>query len=316
MLFPRKHTHHSLALMLLMGLLLSLPAFVFQPALPVNAADPVIAGAGDVACDPSLASFNGGLGGSTSCRQKYTSDLLLNMDPDAVFTLGDNQNEVGSLDQYLQAYDPSWGRVKAKTRPIPGNHDYLTSGAAGYYTYFGAAAQDPSKGYYSYNIGSWHLIVLNTQCSEVGGCGTGSPQETWLVNDLAANPTACTLAYWHIPLWSSGGRANSNSQVFMQDLYNANADVVLTGHDHDYERFAPQNPQGQLDTTRGIREFVVGTGGENHTSFTTTAANSQVANDTTFGVLALTLHATSYDWQFVPDTGSGTFTDSGTTACH
>ncbi len=310
----RNDAHQLSVRALLVGLLLGLVPFILQPPLPASAADPVLAGAGDVACDPSLSSFNGGLGSSTTCRQKYTSDLLLTMNPDAVFMLGDGQNEQGTLDQYMKAYDPSWGRVKAKTHPASGNHDYLTSGANGYYTYFGAAAGDPSKGYYSYEMGSWHVVVLNSQCSQAGGCGTGSPQETWLRSDLAAHPNACTLAYWHIPLWSSGGRAAANAQVLMQDLYDANAEVVLNGHDHVYERFAPQSPQGQLDNARGIREFVVGTGGANHTSFTTTAANSQFRNDTTFGVLKLTLHPTAYDWQFVAE--SGNVLDSGTTACH
>ncbi len=294
------------------------------PTASSGSGDPVIVAAGDIACDPGNSSFNGGNGTSNSCRMLYTSNLIPNLNPAAVLPLGDNQYYCGGYTAFLQSYALSWGRFLSLTHPSVGNHEYLTSGgtdcdatghASGYYQYFGAAAGSPSQGYYSYNIGSWHLIALNTQCSEAGGCGTGSPQETWLRADLAAHPTACTLAYWHIPLWSSGGRANSNSQVLMQDLYNANAEVVLTGHDHDYERFAPQNPQGQLDTTRGIREFVAGTGGANHTSFVTTAANSQVRNDTTFGVLKLTLHATSYDWQFVPEAGA-TFTDSGTTACH
>lgn len=287
--------------------------------------DPVIAAAGDIACDPSNSGFNAGNGSSTYCREKYTANVLSSINPAAVLPLGDNQYYCGGLSAFQQSYDISWGQFKSVTHPAVGNHEYLTSGgtgctsantgAAGYYQYFGAAAGDPTKGYYSYDVGTWHLISLNTQCSTVGGCGSGSPQYTWLQNDLATHTNACTLAYYHIPLYSSGGRASSNSQPLFQLLYNYNADLVLAGHDHTYERFAPQDANGNLDTARGIREFVAGTGGANHTSFTTTAKNSEVRNATTFGILKLTLHPTSYDWQFVPEAGA-TFTDSGTTNCH
>jgi chitodextrinase len=286
--------------------------------------DPVIAAAGDIACDPGNSNFNGGLGTSNTCRQKYVSDLLVNSGLSGVLLLGDNQYYCGGYQAFLQSYDLSWGRVKPMTRPAVGNHEYLTSGgtdcnsanagAAGYYKYFGAAAGDPSKGYYSFDIGSWHLIALNSQCSTAGGCSESSPQGTWLRADLAAHTNFCTLAYWHIPLFSSGGRANSNSRSFWDALYAANADIVLVGHDHTYERFAAQTPDGTADPTRGIRQWVVGTGGANHTSFTSVAANSEVRNDGTFGVLRLTLHGTSYDWEFVPEAG-GSFRDSGTGAC-
>jgi acid phosphatase type 7 len=286
--------------------------------------DPVIAAAGDIACDPADSSFNGGNGTSDSCRAKYTSDMLVNGGFAAVLPLGDNQYYCGGYQGFAQSYDISWGRVKSITHPAVGNHEYLTSGgtncdttgeASGYFQYFGAAAGSPSQGYYSYDVGSWHLIALNTNCGSAGGCSASSAQGKWLSADLAAHGNMCTLAYWHIPLYSSGGRANANSASFWQALYAANADLVLTGHDHTYERFAPQDPYGKLDSVRGIREFVVGTGGANHTSFTTIAANSQVRNSTTFGIFKVTLHPTSYDWQFVPEPG-GTFTDSGTTMCH
>jgi acid phosphatase type 7 len=288
------------------------------------AGDPVIAAAGDIACDPSSSSFNGGNGTSGSCRQRYTSDMLVNGDFAAVLALGDIQYYCGGYQAWLQSYDLSWGRVKSITRPAVGNHEYLTSGgtdctsanagAAGYFRYFGAAAGQPSQGYYSYNIGAWHLIALNSNCSSAGGCGSSSPQGLWLQQDLAANQNLCTLAYWHIPLFSSGGRANSNTQALWQILYNNNIEVVLNGHDHIYERFAPQAPNGTLDTVRGIREFIVGTGGSNHTSLASIAANSQVRNTDTFGILKLTLHPGSYDWQFVPEPGK-TFSDSGTGLC-
>jgi len=303
------------------------------PALspPVSAAtagqqaqlsDPVIAAAGDVACDPTNTSFNGGNGASNSCRQKYTSDLLVGAGLAAVLNLGDNQYYCGGYQAFLQSYDLSWGRVKSITHPSVGNHEYLTSGgtdcnsgAAGYFSYFGAAAGQPGQGYYSFDIGTWHLIGLNSNCSSAGGCGATSPQGIWLANDLKTHANFCTMAFWHIPLFSSGGRANGNSKPFWQLLYDNNADLILSAHDHTYERFAPQTPSGTLDATRGIREFIVGTGGANHTSFVTVAANSELRNPSTFGVLKLTLHPTSYDWNFVPEAGQ-TFTDSGTTACH
>jgi chitodextrinase len=290
--------------------------------------DPVIAAAGDISCDPANSNWNGGNGTSQNCRQKHTSDLLVGSNVAQVLLLGDNQYECGSLAAYQNAYDLSWGRVKAITRPSPGNHDYLThggsdcsaanAGAAGYYGYFGSLAGTvaPGKGYYSYDVGSWHLISLNSNCSDAGGCSTSSAQGKWLQADLAAHPGQCILAYWHIPLYSSGGRASSNSQSFWNALYAAHADVILSGHDHIYERFAPQNASAQLDTVNGIREFIAGTGGNNHTSIATVAANSLVRDTTTFGVLELTLHPGSYAWQFVPDTGSGSFTDSGSATCH
>ena len=247
------------------------------------------------------------------------------MGADAVLPLGDNQYYCGGYSAFLQSYDLTWGGFRSITHPSVGNHEYLTSGgtgcnsgnagANGHFTYFGAAAGQRGQGYYSYNIGAWHLIALNSNCGDAGGCSATSPQGTWLAADLAAHPATCTLAYWHIPLYSSGGRANGNSRPFWQLLYDHNADLILSGHDHTYERFAPQTPNGTVDQARGIREFIVGTGGANHTSFVTMAANSEVRNATTFGVLKLTLRASSYSWQFVPEAGQA-FTDSGTTSCH
>ena len=294
-------------------------------AVALAASDPVIAAAGDIACDPASTNFNNGEGNPSSCRQKYTSDLLMDADLAAVLPLGDVQYECGGYQAFLQSYDPSWGRVKSISRPVVGNHEYLTSdgtdctsyneGAAGYFRYFGAAAGNPSQGYYSYDIAAWHLIALNSNCGDAGGCGDGSPQAMWLAADLAAHPNLCTLAYWHIPLFSSGGRTAINTQLIWQILYNHDVDVILNGHDHIYERFAPQAPDGTLDLERGIQEFVVGTGGANLTEIETIAANSEVRNNDTYGVLKLTLHPASYDWQFVPETGK-TFTDSGTAKCH
>ncbi len=278
--------------------------------------DPVIAAAGDIACDPADESFNGGAGTANACRMKATSDLMVGMNPAAVLPLGDLQYGDGALPKFLPSYAATWGRLKPVTRPVPGNHDYGVAKASGYFGYFGAAAGDPSKGYYSYNMGAWHLVALNSNCDEVGGCGAGSPQERWLKADLAAHPAACTLAYWHHPRFSSGPHGSDRSyDPFWQGLYQAGADVVLVGHDHDYERFAPQDPTGTADPARGIREFVVGTGGANHYALEARQPNSEIFNGNAFGVLVLTLHPKGYDWKFVPLPGT-TFSDSGRADCH
>jgi hypothetical protein len=287
--------------------------------------DPVIAAAGDVACDPISPSFNGGAGTATSCRQRYTSDLLVEAGLAAVLTLGDLQYEDGTLANYQLSFDPTWGRVRDILRPAVGNHEYQVASAAGYFDYFNGAgnqlgpAGDRTKGYYSFDIGAWHLISLNSNCSIAGGCGAGSPQELWLKADLAAHPATCTLAYWHHPQFSSGPHGNgggvNGTDALWQDLYDAGGDLVLSGHDHDYERFAPQTAAGTADPARGIREFVVGTGGKTHYLFSTLRPNSEVRNADTFGVLKLVLHPAGYDWSFVPEAG-GAFTDSGSETCH
>jgi hypothetical protein len=278
-----------------------------------------IAAAGDIACAPGKAVT------SDSCQQEAVSDLLVAGNYAAVLALGDVQYYCGSLAALQEVYAPSWGRVLARTHPVIGNHEYLTSGdvgcsqanagGAGYFDYFGAAAGTRGEGYYSFDVGAWHLIALNSNCGDAGGCGPFTPQGLWLAQDLADHPNRCTLAYWHIPLFSSGGRAASNTQPFWNQLYNAGADLILTGHDHIYERFAPQGPDGVADAQNGIREFVVGTGGANHTTIASVAPNSEVRDASTFGVLELTLADGSYDWRFRPESG-GRLTDAGSTACH
>lgn len=259
----------------------------------------VLVGAGDIA-----------LCGSSA--DEATANIL-DAIPGTVFTLGDNAYPDGTDSDFARCYEPSWGRHRARTRPAPGNHEYHTAGAAPYFSYFGAAAGEPGKGYYSYDLGGWHIIVLNSQCSEVGGCGPGSPQYEWLKNDLATHQSPCTLAYWHHPLFSSGPHGN-NPEVrpFWELLYAAGAEIVLNGHDHDYERFAPQDPSGN-PAPDGIVEFVVGTGGGNLYSFGTVKPNSLVRNNTDHGVLKLTLRPDGYDWEFI--SVSGRFSDSGTGAC-
>ena len=268
----------------------------------VAAADPVIVGAGDIAdCSTS----------TDSATAKLIDGI-----PGTVITLGDNVYTSGTATQFKSCYAPTWGRFLSRpTRPAAGNHDYLTAGASGYFGYFGTRAGDPKKGYYSYGLGTWHIVVLNSNCSAIGGCGSTSPQATWLRADLAANSGKDVLAYWHHPRFSSGKHGGSTSvQAFWEILYAAGADVVLNGHDHDYERFAPQDPWGRADSTYGIREFVVGTGGTELRSRASNAANTQVFSST-FGVIRLTLRPGAYDWAFEPIAGS-TFHDRGTTTTH
>ncbi|MDP9259247.1 MAG: metallophosphoesterase, partial [Actinomycetota bacterium] len=275
-----------------------------------------IAAAGDIACDPDSSMFNGGAGTATECHELGVSDAILAGGYDAVLPLGDVQYDSGTAAEFAASYQPSWGRLKAITHPAVGNHEYGSPGASPYFQYFGAAAGSPDKGYYSYDLGSWHLIVINSNCVQIGGCSRGSPQEVWLTADLAAHPVQCTLAYWHHPRFSSGQNGDAESMdTIWGDLYAAGADVVLNGHDHDYERFAPQNAEGQRDDTAGIREFVVGTGGKNHMTFKAIEPNSEVHDSSSFGFLDLTLSAGSYAWRFVSDPPGG-FADSGSGACH
>jgi hypothetical protein len=267
--------------------------------------DPVLVGAGDIASCDDLAGA------------EATAKLIDNI-PGTVFAAGDLAYPDGSDEQFAKCYGPTWGRFKDRTRPTAGNHEYHSDGASGYARYFGGAAGDPKKAYYSYDLGVWHIIVLNSECGEVGGCEAASPQGQWLRQDLAQHPAACTLAYFHKPLFSSGAKHGNDPEMKLlwRALYDANADVVINGHDHDYERFAPQDPDGNADSKRGIREFVVGTGGKNsHRSFDKAKPNSEVRNADTFGVLKLTLHSSGYDWEFVPQAGKS-FHDSGSGACH
>ena len=261
-------------------------------------ADAVLVGAGDIA----------------DCGETADSATaaLLDHIPGTVFTAGDNAYESGTTEQFARCYDPTWGRHKARTRPAPGNHDYETAQGAAYYHYFGRLAGDSGLGYYSYDLAGWHVVSLNSNIE----MSAGSAQERWLRADLAAHRAACTLAYWHHPLFSSGEHGNTPAvQPLWQALYDAGADVVIAGHDHTYERFAPQTPAGERDPARGIRQFIAGTGGASLYAFTSLAPNSEVRNNTTHGVLKLTLRPRSYAWAFVPAAG-GRFRDSGNGNCH
>ena len=295
-------------------LAVAIPAYGLTAASNAHAATAgvTVGAAGDIACDPSSNTPT-----SHSCQEQATSNLLTAMSPDAVLPLGDNQYTAGALSAFQQVYGPTWGRELAITHPVPGNHEYGTSGAAGYFGYFGAAAGPSSRGYYSYNLGSWHLIALDSECAFIGGCAKGSAEETWLRQDLAANPGVCTLAYWHRPRFSSSSSTPSDSSfsTFWTDLFNAGADLVLNGHAHDYERFAPQDPSQLPNPQNGVSEFIVGTGGDDFQKMGVPLPNSVVRNSSTFGVLKLTLGSGSYSWQFEPIAGS-TFTDSGSAPCH
>jgi len=276
---------------------------VETPAQPA----PTLVGAGDIA-------------NCNTVEDSATGDLIRAMPDATVFALGDNAYASGTPEDYNNCYDPTWGTFKDRTKPVPGNHDYLTAGAAGYYGYFGAIAtpQEPDcrsgcKGYYSYDLGGWHIIALN---SEIDHSAT-SDQIAWLKSDLAANQKVCTMAYWHKPLFTSGLHQTDaerlSHKTFWDALYQYGADVVLNGHDHEYERFAPQNPSGQADIL-GIREFVVGMGGTGLREFGVTQLNSEVRNSTTHGVLKMRLKPTGYTWEFVPIAGK-TFTDTGSGTC-
>jgi hypothetical protein len=267
--------------------------------------NPVLVGAGDIgSCE------NTGVAKTASLVALAGIDVT-------VATFGDHAYPTGTDANFAECYDPFWGQFKERTKPSPGNHEYETAGASGYFNYFGAAAGDPAKGYYSYDLGSWHVISLNSNCSSVaGGCAVGSPQEQWLKADLAANLNECTLAYWHHPRFSSGVHGDDASVApFWDALYQAGADVVLNGHDHDYERFAPQNPSGQADPAQGIREFVVGTGGAELRKFGSIKPNSEVRVEQRNGVLKMTLHPDGYDWQFLT-APVGAVDDTGSAKCH
>ncbi len=265
-----------------------------------------------------------GAGDIASCKDlsgAIATAKLIEEIPGTVFATGDLAYESGTLEQFRNCYGKAWGSFKERTRPAPGNHEYVNPGAAGYFDYWGAEAGPRGKGYYSYDLGAWHIVVLNTNCAlpGVGGCGKGSPQETWLKEDLATHPTICTLAYGHHPLFSSGifksHALHPELKPLWKDLYDAHADLVLAGHEHSYERFAPQDPEGNRDEHHGIREIVVGTGGRSHDLLGFPTANSEVRQWLTYGVLKLTLAPGKYEWEFVPVEG-GTFRDSGSGICH
>jgi hypothetical protein len=303
------------------------PAQAPQSATTLTASEHVVMAAGDISCAP-------GSSRGRKCRDDLTAAKL--SAATHVITLGDNQYNCGQLSAYSAVYDTTWGKHLGKTYPAVGEDEYAgggcsTPGASGYFTYFASrAAQDDCrkacKGWYSYDIGNdWHVVTLNTACSEtgVGGCSASSPQVKWLAADLAANnnspyPKRCVLAVMHRPYWSNGSTVRKFKPI-IDALYVGGADVLLTGNSHLYARYAQQNPSSQMDTAKGMRAFIVGTGGKSHSTLASPRLpNFQAGNDTTFGVLQLNLHASSYDWQYLqayPVTSSP-YTDTGTTSCH
>ena len=231
-----------------------------------------------------------------------------------IFTLGDNAYMEGTARQFRECYDPSWGRpqLKSRTRPSPGNHEYGTPNAMGYFDYFGGNAGPPGLGYYSFDLGAWHIVSLNSEVP----AELNSAQGRWLLSDLAASTASCTLAYWHKPLFTSGPNGdNPHMRPFWRMLYEFGAEIVLNGHDHLYERFSPQDPDGRFDREKGIREFIVGTGGVPFYPFVVTKPNSDLRFNQSHGILKLTLKNDSYDWEFIPVAGARD-RDSGTGTCH
>lgn len=264
--------------------------------------DAVLVGAGDIA--------------SCSLEGDTATANLIDGIVGTVFTAGDNAYDSGSDGDFRDCYGPTWGRFKDRTRPVAGNHDWETKNAQGYRDYFGdAALNSDGDTWYSFDVGAWHIVMLDANCSKVGGCDADSDEGRWLAADLGAHPATCTMAIWHQPRFSSGDRHGNDPEVdpFWRALYTAGADVVVNGHDHDYERFAPQDPDQHPDAARGIREFVVGTGGAELRKFSAPVANSELRLAVDVGVIKFTLHPRGYDWTWL---STGRVTDSGSALCH
>jgi 3',5'-cyclic AMP phosphodiesterase CpdA len=248
--------------------------------------------------------------GDCGTRGAEATARLLDRFPGTVFTAGDNAYSSGRMKDFMNCYDPTWGRQRARIRPVPGNHEY-ESGGGDYFAYFRSSAGTSGLGYYSFAEGPWRVITLNSEVPS----GSGSAQMEWLRSELTDKPTACTAVIWHRPLFSSGRNGNNPDMLDVwKTLYEFNVDLVINGHDHTYERFAPQDPAGHPDAARGIREFIVGTGGAPLYEFPSIRPNSEV-RAAAWGVAAFTLTDRGYQWQFEPIEG-GDFHDSGTASCH
>ncbi|MGH3033246.1 MAG: hypothetical protein ACRDON_01655, partial [Gaiellaceae bacterium] len=274
--------------------------------------DPALVAAGDVACDPLSGSFHAGRGTAKRCRQAYTGALVQRLEPHAVLVLGDAQYEDALYWKYRRSYHPTWGRFKEISHPTPASgHDRF--GGGGFRRYWGARARPEGELWYSFDVGGWHVVSLNSNCPGIASCDAGSTQEQWLRADLAAHPNVCTLAFWHEPRFSSAGKSAPKMTAIWQALYDAGAELVLSADAHNYERFEPMDPAGVVDP-RGVRQFVVGTGGKSLVPFKERVPGSLIRNARTFGVLKLTLHPKSYDWRFVRESGS-LFTDAGSADC-
>jgi hypothetical protein len=274
---------------------------------PADAQTFILVGAGDIA-------------GCKDLQGARATAKLIEKIPGTVFAAGDLAYEKGSAAEFQNCYGATWGEFKGRTKPALGNHEYGEPTASAYFQYWGAQAGPVGRGYYSFDLGGWHILALNTNCGakDLGGCGQGSPQEEWLRKDLAEHPDACILAFGHHALFSSGvfksHAIHPELKMLWQDLYAAHTALVLAGHEHSYERFAPQDPDGHADAANGIREIVVGTGGRSHDPLGSATANSEVRNTDTYGVIKLTLTPGRYKWEFVPEEGQ-TFSDSGSGEC-
>lgn len=292
---------------LLLTLLVAVACTAAAPASSPTSSAAVLVGAGDI----------------SSCANDYDESTakvveeVLAANPDAqVFTLGDNVYASGTQDEFTRCYMPTWGRFLDKTHPAAGNHDYVTRDAAAYYKTFGKAAGDPERGYYSWDIGGWHVVVLNSNCRRVGGCGEGSAQLQWLKDDLARHPSRCTLAYWHHPRFSSGLHGDGTEMApAWRVLQAAGAELVLSGHDHHYERFGPLDADGNIDPQHGLRSFVVGNGGASLYDMPRKNQGTEVRHNHAYGVLELFLEKDGWRWKFLP-AGGVSFTDEGRASCH
>lgn len=299
------------AMLLVAMLVAGCAASATNPDPPAGPASPprvVLVAAGDIACAPDREVR------SDACAQEATARIVESLRPDAVLALGDTQYEDATPAKYV-SYDRSWGRFLDITHPVIGNHEYESGSPDGYFGYFGDRAGKPGDGWYSTDVGDWRIIVLNSECAQVGGCGPESPQGRWLARELAAGTPRCTLAAWHRARFSSGNHHGNDATVapLWAQLQAAGVDVVLTGHEHDYERFAPQDADGRADPA-GIVQFVVGTGGRSLRGFADPVANSEVRWSQSFGVLALTLRPDGYDWRFAGLPGTPEV-DSGSASC-
>ncbi len=279
---------------------------------------PLIVAAGDIACGGKRSAPAGGpVDTDASCHMRGTAALIAALNPDAVLPLGDLQYSEDDFGGFERGYNKTWGRFKSISHPVVGNHEYDDRDAGGYFRYWGARAGEPGKGWYSYDLGGWHLIALNGEGGgpSVGGCQKGSAQWLWLQADLRSHPSGCRLAYWHQPRFSTGPHGNNSVYADFWDLlYAAQVDVVLNGHDHDYERYAPLNPKEKSDPN-GIREFIVGTGGKNHSPFFYPINTSITRQNVSFGVLAMTLYRDRFAWRYVAEPGAS-YRDSGMALCH
>ena len=310
-------TRVSLFLLLAVITLACQPAQAREPERSVAAADSVVvAAAGDLVCGAATPA-------EIPCLAEYTAALVRQLQPDAFLMLGDLQYETGSSQDFATRFEPTFGEFKSIIWPVPGNHEYFTRGARGYFDYFNGVGADSGRagsrrrGYYSFELGAWHIVALNTNCQEIGGCGPRSPQVAWLKADLAAHPARCTLAFSHSAPFSSGEHGSDPLlRDLWQVLYDGGVDVYLAGHDHQYERFGPQDPVGRADTTRGIRAFVIGTGGKGLARYGPRRPNSEKIDNKTIGVLLLTLRPDDFSWRFAAVPGiPDPVDDSGRAAC-